>query len=81
MTMRGHTHSNCEYNGEGNCISNCDHMKENCALYHKVLEYNHFHKAELVPIEFLVAKLENRHFSDLEAAVVIKALGIDGVKI
>ena len=76
--MTRHT-TNCEYY-PSDCIPNCRHQREQCALYALTQEYNKAHKLNITPIEVLIAKIENKHFSDLEKIVILKALGLTNGK-
>jgi len=67
--------TNCEYHESEECIPGCRHQKEQCALYQLTQDYNASHHCKLTPIEIIIAKIENRHFNDLEEAVVLEALG------
>ena len=78
--MAKHHHTNCEYHQRNECIPGCRHQKEQCALYALTQNYNATHKLNMTPIEVLIAKIENRHFNDLEEVVILKALGLTNGK-
>ena len=69
--------SNCEFRNNGCWVRPCRHPKEFCGLYHLTQQYNEVYQQDLCPTEVIIKKLENHHYSDLEEAVIVKALGLE----
>ena len=64
----------CKYRNE--CIINCTHKPENCALYRELEKYNSQHHLDIDPTSFIISKLENHGFESLEEVVVLEVVGL-----